>query len=114
GGTDVGRELGKWTEAPIILVWAVGEEAEKISALDAGADDYVTKPFAIGELLARMRAVLRRAGAPREPVLRIGELEVDLEQRAVRVAGKAGHVTPTEFDLLRLLASTRGNLVTHN
>ena len=68
-GTDVTRELRRWTEAPIILVSAVGDEAEKIAALDAGADDYVTKPFAIGELLARLRAALRRAGPTAEPTL---------------------------------------------
>ena len=73
-GTDVCRELRRWTDAPIILVSAVGDEAEKISALDAGADDYVTKPFAIGELLARLRAALRRAGPATEPTLEIGEL----------------------------------------
>jgi two-component system KDP operon response regulator KdpE len=113
-GTDVARELRRWTEAPIILVSAVGEEAEKIGALDAGADDYVTKPFAIGELLARMRAVLRRAGATKEPVLQIGDLEVDLERHAVSAAGKLVHLTPTEFDLLRVLALNRGKLMTHN
>ena len=75
------RELRRWTDAPIILVSAVGDEAEKIAALDAGADDYVTKPFAIGELLARLRAALRRAGPATEPTLEIGELVVDLEKR---------------------------------
>jgi two-component system KDP operon response regulator KdpE len=100
-GTDVARELRRWTDAPIILVSAVGEEAEKIAALDAGADDYVTKPFAIGELLARLRAVLRRAGPATEPVLTIGDLTVDLEKRAVTMGGTLVHLTPHEFDLLR-------------
>ena len=113
-GTDVCRELRRWTDAPIILVSAVGDEDEKISALDAGADDYVTKPFAIGELLARMRAVLRRVAPLREPVLAIGELEIDLEKRAVRVRGELVHLTPTEFDLLRVLALNQGKLMTHN
>jgi two-component system KDP operon response regulator KdpE len=112
-GTDVCRELRRWTEAPIILVSAVGEEAEKIAALDAGADDYVTKPFAIGELLARLRAVLRRAAPVTEPVLRIGELVVDLEKRSVSMAGKHVHLTPHEFELLRLLARNEGKLLTH-
>jgi len=112
-GTDVCRELRRWTEAPIILVSAVGEEAEKIEALDAGADDYVTKPFAIGELLARLRAALRRAGPTTEPTLRIDELEIDLEKRAVTMCGTPVHLTPHEFELLRVLAQNEGKLLTH-
>jgi two-component system KDP operon response regulator KdpE len=111
-GTDLVREVRQWTEAPIILVSAVGEEKEKIAALDAGADDYVTKPFAIGELLARLRAVLRRAGPAIEPVLEIGELRVDLENRSVTMAGRPVHLTPHEFDLLRLLSRNEGKLLT--
>jgi two-component system KDP operon response regulator KdpE len=91
----------------------VGEEEEKIAALDAGADDYVTKPFAIGELLARLRAALRRAGAPGEPVLSVGPITVDLEKHAVTVGGKAVHLTPHEFRLLRVLAQNEGKLMTH-
>jgi two-component system KDP operon response regulator KdpE len=112
-GTDVCRELRRWTEAPIILVSAVGDETEKIAALDAGADDYVTKPFAIGELLARLRAALRRVGPTSEPVLEIGELRLDLEKRSVSVAGELVHLTPHEFELLRLLARNEGKLMTH-
>jgi two-component system KDP operon response regulator KdpE len=112
-GTDVCRELRRWTNAPIILVSAVGEEAEKIAALDAGADDYVTKPFAVGELLARLRAVLRRVGAPSEPILELGDLVIDLEKRTVTLGGKAVHLTPHEFDLLRVLALNDGKLLTH-
>ncbi len=112
-GTDVCRELRRWTQAPIIVVSAVGEEAEKIAALDAGADDYVTKPFAIGELLARLRAALRRVGPATEPVLEIGELVVDLEKRSVTMAGANIHLTPHEFKLLRLLAQHEGKLLTH-
>jgi two-component system KDP operon response regulator KdpE len=112
-GTDVCRELRRWTEAPIILVSAVGDEAEKIAALDAGADDYVTKPFAIGELLARLRAALRRAGPTLEPRLSIGELELDVEQRSVSMAGSPVHLTPHEFELLRVLAQNEGKLLTH-
>jgi two-component system KDP operon response regulator KdpE len=112
-GTDVCRELRRWTQAPIIVVSAVGEEAEKISALDAGADDYVTKPFAIGELLARLRAALRRAGPTSEPVVVVGELVLDLEKRAVTMRGAPVHLTPHEFDLLRLLAVNEGKLLTH-
>jgi two-component system, OmpR family, KDP operon response regulator KdpE len=112
-GIEVLRELRTWTEAPVVLVSAVGEEAEKIAALDAGADDYVTKPFAIGELLARLRAVLRRAGGPGEPLLTVGPITVDLEKHAVSVDGKAVHLTPHEFRLLRLLAQNEGKLLTH-
>ena len=85
----------------------------KIAALDAGADDYVTKPFAIGELLARLRAVLRRAGPNGEPLLDIGSLHVDLEKHAVTVDGEPVHLTPHEFDLLSLLARNKGKLLTH-
>ncbi len=112
-GIEVCRELRTWTDAPIILVSAVGEEDEKIAALDAGADDYVTKPFAIGELLARLRAALRRAGNPGEPVLTVGPITVDLEKHTVSVAGKAVHLTPHEFRLLSLLAQNEGKLLTH-
>jgi len=113
-GTDVCRDLRRWSDAPIILVSAVGEESEKIGALDAGADDYVTKPFAIGELLARMRAVLRRAGPAGDPVIRIGDLEIDREKRSLRVRDERVHLTPTEFDLLCVLAVNEGKLMTHN
>jgi two-component system, OmpR family, KDP operon response regulator KdpE len=112
-GTDVCRELREWTKAPIILVSAVGEEAEKVAALDAGADDYVTKPFAIGELLARLRAVLRRVEPAGAPVLEIGDLVVDLEKHSVAMRGQPVHLTPHEFDLLRLLARHEGKLLTH-
>jgi two-component system KDP operon response regulator KdpE len=113
-GTDVARELREWTQVPIVVVSAVGEEHEKISALDAGADDYVTKPFAIGELLARLRAVLRRAGpASGEPVLSIGELTIDLDKQQVMVGDRHVRLTPHEFGLLRLLAQNEGRLLTH-
>ena len=112
-GREVTRELRTWSDAPIVLVSAVGDEAEKIAALDAGADDYVTKPFAIGELLARLRAVLRRAGGSGDPVLQIGALMVDLERSLVTVDGKPVHLTPHEFRLLRLLAQNEGKLLTH-
>ena len=107
------RELRRWTDAPIILVSAVGDEVEKIAALDAGADDYVTKPFAIGELLARLRAALRRAGPTTEPTLHIDELVIDLEKRAVTMRGEPVHLTPHEFELLRVLAQNEGKLLTH-
>ena len=97
----------------MIVLSAVGEEREKIAALDAGADDYVTKPVGIDELLARLRAVLRRAGPPSGPVVQIGDLVVDLEKRAVTMAGEQVHLTPHEFELLRVLATNEGKLLTH-
>jgi two-component system KDP operon response regulator KdpE len=112
-GTDVARELRAWSEAPIVLVSAVGDEAEKIAALDAGADDYVTKPFAMGELLARLRAALRRAGPPGEPVLEVGPISVDLDKQSVTVDGRIVHLTPHEYRILRLLALNPGRLLTH-
>ena len=112
-GTDVCRELRRWSEAPILVLSAVGEEKEKVEALDAGADDYVTKPFSGEELLARLRAVLRRANPSLRPVLEIGDLRIDLEKRAVKVNGHAISLTPIEYDLLRLLAENEGKLLTH-
>jgi two-component system, OmpR family, KDP operon response regulator KdpE len=112
-GTDVCRELRTWTDAPVIVLSAVGEEREKIAALDAGADDYVTKPFSVDELLARLRAVLRRLAPQEGPVLAIGELQVDVPNRLVTRAGERVKLTPHEFDLLRVLAQNRGKLLTH-
>ena len=112
-GTEVCRELRTWSSAPVIVLSAVGDEREKVAALDAGADDYVTKPVGIDELLARLRAALRAPGPPGEPVIEVGELEVDLEKREVRVAGKPVHLTPHEFDLLRVFARNEGKLLTH-
>jgi two-component system, OmpR family, KDP operon response regulator KdpE len=112
-GIEVCRELRTWSDAPIVLISAVGEEEEKIAALDAGADDYVTKPFAIGELLARLRAALRRAGGASDPVVTVGPITVDLEKHRVSVDGKAVHLTPHEFRILRLLAQNEGKLLTH-
>jgi two-component system KDP operon response regulator KdpE len=112
-GTDVCRELRSWSAVPILVLSAVGEEQEKIAALDAGADDYVTKPFSGDELLARLRAALRRATPSARPVLEIGELRIDLEKRAVTMAGEPVALTPIEYDLLRLLAQNEGKLLTH-
>jgi two-component system KDP operon response regulator KdpE len=112
-GTDVCRELRRWNSAPILVLSAVGEEKEKIEALDAGADDYVTKPFSGDELLARLRAALRRAAPSPEPVVTVGELRIDLEMRAVTIAGQPVALTPIEYDLLRLLAENEGKLLTH-
>jgi two-component system, OmpR family, KDP operon response regulator KdpE len=112
-GTDVCRELRSWTTAPVLVLSAVGEEREKIEALDAGADDYVTKPFSGDELLARLRAALRRTTTTTKPTLEIGELRIDLEKRAVSMAGRSVSLTPIEYDLLRLLAVNEGKLLTH-
>jgi two-component system KDP operon response regulator KdpE len=112
-GTDVCRELRSWSTAPILVLSAIGEEKEKIEALDAGADDYVTKPFSGDELLARLRAALRRTAPTSEPVVGVGELRIDLERRAVTMAGEPVSLTPIEYDLLRLLAENQGKLLTH-
>jgi two-component system KDP operon response regulator KdpE len=112
-GTEVCRELREWSQVPVLVLSAVGEEREKVAALDAGADDYVTKPFALDELLARLRALLRRATPTAEPVIAIGELRIDLEKRAVYRNGDLVQLTPHEFGLLRLLALNEGKLLTH-
>jgi two-component system KDP operon response regulator KdpE len=112
-GTDVCRELRRWSRAPILVLSAVGDEQEKVAALDAGADDYVTKPFGMDELLARLRAALRRADAPGDPVVELGELVVDLDQRSVKLRGDSVSLTPTEFELLRLFVRNEGKLLTH-
>jgi two-component system KDP operon response regulator KdpE len=112
-GIDVARELRSWSAAPILVLSVVGDEAEKVAALDAGADDYVEKPFGIDELLARLRALLRRAGPASGPVLEIGELVIDLDKQLVTVAGRRVQLTPNEFELLRVLAQNEGKLMTH-
>jgi two-component system KDP operon response regulator KdpE len=111
-GTEVARELRGWSSAPIIVLSAVGEEREKVAALDAGADDYVTKPVGIDELLARLRAVLRRTAPSGEPVVEVGELVIDLADRSVAIAGKPVHLTPHQFNLLRVFALNVGKLLT--
>ncbi len=113
-GVEICRRLREWSKLPIIVLSAVGEEDAKVRALAAGADDYVTKPFSPRELIARLQAVLRRAGSePEDAVIRADGLEVDLAARVVRRDGEEVHLTPTEFDLLRVLATNRGRLVTH-
>src|SRR5579864_3122373 len=107
-GIDVAREFRTWSSAPVIVLSAVGEEREKVAALDAGADDYVTKPVGIDELLARLRAVLRRTAPSGEPVIELGELVVDLAGRSVTVAGKPVHLTPHQYELVLYLARNEG------
>jgi two-component system KDP operon response regulator KdpE len=112
-GTEVCRELRAWTTVPIVVLSAVGDESEKVAALDAGADDYVTKPFGVDELLARLRAALRRAEPSTEPVLELGDMRIDFEAREVTRAGERVQLTPHEYELLTLLARHEGKLLTH-
>ena len=112
-GTDVCRELRTWSTVPVIVLSVVGDEEEKVAALDAGADDYVTKPFGLDELLARLRAALRRAETSGEPVLEVGELRIDLEAHTVTFDGRSVQLTPHEYALLTLLARNEGKLLTH-
>jgi two-component system KDP operon response regulator KdpE len=111
-GVEVCRELREWSDAPVLVLSVIGEEQDKVAALDAGADDYVTKPFGMDELLARLRAVLRRA-TPAESLLKVGDLEIDLEKSSVRRNGELVQLTPHEFGLLRLFATNEGKLLTH-
>jgi two-component system, OmpR family, KDP operon response regulator KdpE len=115
-GVDVARRLREWSAVPIIVLSARGQENDKIRALDAGADDYLTKPFGVGELLARMRVALRRASlvaADGEAALETGELRVDLAARRVFVRGEEVRLTRTEFNLLATLARHAGKVLTH-
>ena len=113
-GIDVTRSLREWSKMPILVLSAVGEEDAKVRALEAGADDYVTKPFGPRELVARLQAALRRADpGESEPVLRADGLELDLAAHTVTIDGAEVHLTPIEFRLLRVLAVNRGRLMTH-
>ena len=113
-GVEVCRSIRTWSEMPILVLSAVGEEEQKVRALEAGADDYVTKPFGPRELIARLNAALRRAGEDAdEPAFTAGELEIDLAAHTVRRAGEEIHLTPIEFRLLGTLARNRGRLMTH-
>jgi len=112
-GVEVCREVRRFSSLPVLVLSAVGDEREKVRALDAGADDYITKPFGTDELLARLRAVLRRAAdASGDPLVRIGELSIDVLDRRVSRDGEEIHLTPLEFDILRVLAQHQGRLVT--
>ena len=114
-GVEVCRALREWTRAPIIVLSAVGDEDDKVRALEAGADDYVVKPFSPRELVARLVANLRRAGGEGtdEPAIEAGGLVIDLAAHTVRRDGEDIHLTPIEFGLLRALATRRGRLMTH-
>jgi two-component system, OmpR family, KDP operon response regulator KdpE len=114
-GVEVCRRVREWSRVPVIVLSAHGEDETKVRALDEGADDYVTKPFSMSELLARMRAALRRGqtadGA--EPVIRAADVEIDLPRRLVLRAGNEVHLTPTEYALLRSLCQHAGRVITH-
>jgi len=114
-GLDATRQLREWTAVPIIVLSARGQEQDKIAALDAGADDYLTKPFSVGELLARIRVALRHrsAGGELPAVFEAGVLKVDLARRSVTVAGEDVHLTPTEYKLLAVLVRHSGKVLTH-
>jgi two-component system KDP operon response regulator KdpE len=112
-GVDVCRELRTWTQAPILVISIVGDEEDKVQALDSGADDYVTKPFSVDELLARLRAALRRVAPPAGPVLEVGELRIDVDDRSVLEGERPVRLTPQEFKVLALFARHEGRLLTH-
>jgi two-component system KDP operon response regulator KdpE len=116
-GIDLTRRLREWSRVPVLVISARGRESDKVEALDAGADDYLTKPFGVNELLARMRVALRHsqqhAGAAPTPVLTFGTLVIDLGRREVTVDGQETHLTPTEYRLLTLLAQNAGKVLTH-
>jgi two-component system KDP operon response regulator KdpE len=116
-GVDLTRQLREWSTVPIIVVSARGKEQDKIVALDAGADDYLTKPFSVGELLARVRVALRHAARTKadtgDPVFTTGELMVDLMRRQVTIGGSEVHLTPNEYRLLTVLVKHAGMVMTH-
>lgn len=113
-GKEVVKQIREWSETPIIILTARDQEQEKIEALDSGADDYMTKPFGVGELLARMRVCLRRAATvEQQPVLVCGGLVVDLQQRRVTVDGDEVKLTPTEYEIIKIMMQHAGKVITH-
>jgi two-component system KDP operon response regulator KdpE len=115
-GVDFIRDLRTWSAVPVIVLSARVNETDKIEALDAGADDYLTKPFGVGELLARVRAILRRkvsTGLKEGPIFRFGDVEVDQEKRLVRKRGEEVHLTPIEYRLLSVMIANLGRVLTH-
>ena len=114
-GVEVCRRVRQWSELPVVVLSAYGEEEIKVRALDEGADDFVTKPFSAPELLARMRRALRRVAAatPSEPVVTVDDVQIDLPRRRVSKSGQEVHLTPTEYELLRVLVQEAGRVITH-
>ena len=113
-GVEVTRRLREWTQIPIIVISVREHENDKIAALDAGADDYLTKPFGIGELLARMRVSMRHTAQPKDtPIYQVGDLIVDMARRIVTVRGEITTLTPTEYEVLRMLVNHAGKVLTH-
>lgn len=114
-GVDLTRRLREWTSIPILVVSVREQEQDKIAALDAGADDYLTKPFSVGELMARLRSAMRRASQTEsDPVFKTGPLLVDMNKREVLVDGQAVALTPTEYDILRIFIKHAGKVLTHH
>jgi two-component system KDP operon response regulator KdpE len=113
-GVEVARRLREWSQTPILVLSVRESEEDKIAALDAGADDYLVKPFGTGELLARLRVLLRRhPGAAEGPVLQAGPITMDLSRRQVTAGGRDVSLTPTEYDLLKILLQNAGRVITH-
>ena len=112
-GFEVLRQMRPWSDVPVIVLSARGQEPDKVTALDQGADDYLTKPFGMGELLARLRVVLRRTRGAQLSTIQAGEVLIDLEHRQVTRAGEEVHLTPTEMSLLLALARDAGKVLTH-
>lgn len=116
-GVEVCHQLREWTQTPIIVLSVRAREADKIAALEQGADDYLTKPFGMGELIARIRVALRHTANATSPtggtLMRVGGLEMDLERRLVTVDGREVHLTPTEYEVLKYLMTNAGKVVTH-
>ena len=116
-GIVLTRKLREWTQVPIVVLSARGQESDKVAALEAGADDYLTKPFGTGELIARMRFALRHAqrtpGSPAKQVIELGDLHIDLAAHEVKRGARVVHLTPTEYKLLVLLAENVGRVLTH-
>lgn len=113
-GMEVLNHIREWSQVPIIILTAQDQEQDKVAALDRGADDYVTKPFGMGEFMARMRVALRHiAKTQDEPVLKLGDLVIDLSQRLVELQGEKLKLTPTEYDLLKVLTLNAGRVMTH-